>query len=172
MRARSLDRSYDRFTVSKEASRDFSLIMAPRIPSVLYQVAFGHAFVTCLVTVWTICRIIRALPGLGSKRRRRELSIAAASLCFHYIMLVPCPWIKLRGVSELQDSWKHIEKEATPIIIANHNSKLDSLLITALLPVRFGPRLRSLIKDALFREPLFGYICGTSCTTSLKRRRS
>lgn len=53
-----------------------------------------------------------------------------------------------------------MEKEKrAPFIVANHNSKLDSLLITALLPTSLGPRMRSLVKLALFREPLFGAIC-------------
>lgn len=36
---------------------------------------------------------------------------------------------------------------------------LDSLLITALIPPEIARNLRSMIKLALFSEPVFGYIC-------------
>lgn len=75
-------------------------------------------------------------------------------------MLMPSPWLRIHGLPELQEAWREIEQEkGAPFIIANHNSKLDSLLVTALLPTSLGPRMRSLIKLALFREPLFGAIC-------------
>lgn len=74
-------------------------------------------------------------------------------------MLMPCPWVKIHGLPELEKGWRQISGEGAPYVIANHNSKLDSLLITALLPTWLGPKMRSLIKEALFNEPLFGGIC-------------
>lgn len=74
-------------------------------------------------------------------------------------MLAPCPWVKVHGLEELEKAWGEMGQGNAPYVIANHNSKLDSLLITALLPVNLGPRMRSLIKEALFYEPLFGGIC-------------
>lgn len=50
-------------------------------------------------------------------------------------------------------------KDGAPFVLANHNSKLDSLMITGLLPPYISSRMRSLIKLALFNEPLFGGIC-------------
>lgn len=72
--------------------------------------------------------------------------------------MFPCPWIRVHG-QQLKRKWKEIEKEGGPYIIANHNSKMDSLLILALLPFSFGPTLRTLVKDALFSLPLFGGMC-------------
>lgn len=67
--------------------------------------------------------------------------------------------MKLHGLPELQEAWKEMAKGGAPFVIANHNSKLDSLLLTGLIPTWLGPRMRSLIKLALFNEPLFGGIC-------------
>lgn len=130
------------------------------LPIIFYQVGFGVAFLTTLLVLWTLCKIIHILPGLGSLSQRHSYSIAISSTCFNYLLIKACPWIKLRGLPELEEAWKEMaQAEAAPFVIANHNSKLDSLLITALLPTWLGPRMRSLIKLALFNEPLFGGIC-------------
>ena len=129
------------------------------IPNFVYQTAFAIAFLNTLLVLWTLCKIIHSLPGLGSKQKRHEYSIATSSICFKYLMIKPCPWIKVHGLDQLEESWREVAKTGTPYILANHNSKLDSLLITGLLPVWLGPKMRSLIKEALFSEPLFGGIC-------------
>ncbi|PXF46722.1 hypothetical protein BWQ96_03548 [Gracilariopsis chorda] len=126
----------------------------------LSQLAFALAFLNCLLVTWMLTMMVHVVPFLGSRRQRESYSIAISSLMFRYLMVKPCPWIRVRGVNELYESLAEAGKErAAPYIIANHNSKLDSLLITALLPTWLGPRLRSLIKKALFDEPLFGGIC-------------
>lgn len=129
------------------------------LPTAVYQAAFALSFLCSLVVVWTVCKIIHLLPGLGDKRKRHEYCIATASLGFKHIMLQPCSWMKLHGLDQLEKDWTEVSKSGAPYIIANHNSKLDSLLATALLPTWVGPKMRSLIKEALFAEPLFGGIC-------------
>lgn len=129
------------------------------LPTVFFQVAFAVAFLNCLLLLWMLCKLIHILPGLGSLRKRHEYCIAVSSTCFRYLMIMPCPWIKLHGLPELQEAWKEMAKGGSPFVIANHNSKLDSLLLTGLIPTWLGPRMRSLIKLALFSEPLFGGIC-------------
>lgn len=74
-------------------------------------------------------------------------------------MLRPCPWLKVHGLDEFESILKQMDGQAAPFFIANHNSKLDSLLITAILPATVSSRMRSLIKLALFNEPLFGGVC-------------
>lgn len=129
-------------------------------PSILFQVLFACNFLNCLLILWTICKFIHLIPGLGPLQQREQYCIAVSSVCFRYLMLFPSPWLRVHGLPELQEAWKEMESEKNaPFIIANHNSKLDSLVITALLPRSLGPRMRSLIKLALFREPLFGGIC-------------
>ncbi|CDF32362.1 unnamed protein product [Chondrus crispus] len=130
------------------------------LPNLFYQVGFGLAFLNTLLVLWTVCKLIHILPGLGPLSQRHAYSIALSSTCFNYLLIKACPWVKLRGLPELEQAWAQMAAEgAAPFVIANHNSKLDSLLITALLPTWLGPRMRSLIKLALFSEPLFGGIC-------------
>lgn len=129
------------------------------LPSIFFRIGFAFAFLNALLAIWTVCKIIHLLPGLGDKRKRHEYSIMASSLGFKWLMLKPCPWMRIHGLPELEEAWREMGREGSPFVLANHNSKLDSLLITALLPTWLGPGMRSLIKLALFSEPLFGGIC-------------
>lgn len=56
-------------------------------------------------------------------------------------------------------NWLKASEAGTPYVVANHNSMMDSLLVTALIPRQVSYNLRSLIKLALFNQPVFGYIC-------------
>lgn len=130
------------------------------LPKVFFQAAFALIFFNCLLTLWVICKLIHNVPFLGSLKKRHEYSIYASSTCFNYLMIKPCTWIRIHGLPELFEAWNQMAQEkAAPFVIANHNSKLDSLMITGLLPPTLGLRMRSLIKLALFNEPLFGGIC-------------
>jgi 1-acyl-sn-glycerol-3-phosphate acyltransferase len=129
-------------------------------PAVLAaRVAFALAFFTCLVTIWTIAQLIHALPGFGTKRNRHGYCVGLSQRCFRWIMLWPCWWIKLVGLGELEAAWCEVNSAGTPYVLANHNSMMDSLLVTALIPSSISFHMRSLIKLALFEEPIFGYIC-------------
>lgn len=143
------------------AHRPIRTMMAhPGGPSVLAaRVGFAIMFAACLLTIWTVCHIIHALPGLGPKRRRNGFSIIVSQMCFRYIMLAPCRWINLKGVQEVDEAWHKASQAGTPFVLANHNSMLDSLLVTALIPRKVSFNLRSLIKLGLFKIPVFGYIC-------------
>lgn len=130
------------------------------VVNMLCQVAFALAFVNCLLVTWMLTKLVHMAPMLGTQRQREARCIAISSLTFRYLMLAPCAWIRVHGVGELHAALAEAgAQRGAPYIIANHNSKLDSLLVTALLPTWIGPRLRSLIKAALFDEPLFGAIC-------------
>lgn len=130
-----------------------------RLPTIIYQVLFGIIFVNCLFQLWVVLKLVYLLPSLGTKKRREEISIKLSTVFFRNLMLRPCLWLNLRGLDDLDPVWRAMNGESAPYILANHNSKLDSLLITAILPTYLGPRMRSLIKLALFSEPLFGGIC-------------
>lgn len=130
-----------------------------RLPTIIYQVLFGFIFVNCLLQLWTVLKFVYLLPALGTKKRREEISIKISTMFFRNLMLRPCLWLNLHGLDDLDPVWRAMNGESAPYILANHNSKLDSLLITAILPTNLGPRMRSLIKLALFSEPLFGGIC-------------
>ncbi|CAN8069894.1 unnamed protein product [Agarophyton chilense] len=126
----------------------------------LLRFKFALSFLICMLATWFVTKVLHLLPLIGDRPRREQLSIAVSSTLFWYLMLLPCPWIQLHGLRQLHKAWAEMGGEdRAPFVIANHNSKLDSLLITALLPTSLGPRMRSLIKQALFSEPLFGGIC-------------
>jgi hypothetical protein len=127
---------------------------------ILARAAFAVAFVACLSTIWVVCHIVHALPGFGTKRDRHGYCVIVSQLCFRYIMLAPCSaWIPLVGLHEVDAAWLEAAKTGTPYVLSNHNSMLDSLLVTSLIPAKVSFHLRSLIKLALFDEPVFGYIC-------------
>jgi hypothetical protein len=133
----------------------------PAKPVVLLaRVAFGLAFAVCLSTIWVVAHIVHVAPGLGSKRDRHGYCVVVSQLCFRYIMLAPCcAWISLVGLTDVDAAWREAAETGTPYVLSNHNSMLDSLLVTALIPAKVSFHLRSLIKLALFQEPVFGYIC-------------
>lgn len=125
-----------------------------------FQGLFAINFLNTLIVLYVITKIIHNVPFLGSKRKRHEYSIFWSALCFKYLMLKMSPWIRIHGLNELMEAWKQMAKEKyAPFMISNHNSKLDSLMLTGLLPTWLGPRMRAMIKLALFDEWLFGWIC-------------
>jgi hypothetical protein len=147
----------------------------PATPAVLLaRVAFGLAFAICLSTIWVVAHIVHVAPGLGSKRDRHGYCVVVSQLCFRYIMLAPCSaWISLVGLTDVDAAWREAAETGTPYVLSNHNSMLDSLLVTALIPAKVSFHLRSLIKLALFQEPVFGYICsavGTYLCFACKQR--
>jgi hypothetical protein len=146
-------------TAARSAVRVTPVVLAARV-------AFGVAFATCLLTIWTVAHLIHALPWFGTKRERHGYCIGLSQRCFRWIMLGPCRWIKLVGLNELDATWDEVTAAGTPYMLSNHNSMMDSLLVTALIPSSVSFHMRSLIKLALFDEPVFGYICkavGRSC---------
>jgi hypothetical protein len=121
------------------------------------RAGFALAFATCLFTLWVLCHVVHGLGpfvGLSTKRRRNELCIALAQKCFRYLMLSPCWWIRLVGVKELEEEFIIAAQSGTPYVLSNHNSMVDSLVGTALMPSAISSNMRSLIKLALFSEPL------------------
>lgn len=122
------------------------------------RVGFGLAFATCLVTLWTLCHLVHLLGGclgLRTKRERHAVCVMLSQKCFRYLMLAPCPWVNLVGVRELEEGFREAAQGGTPYVLANHNSMADSLLVTALIPADISRNMRSLIKLALFSEPLY-----------------
>jgi hypothetical protein len=144
----------------RETGEKASGINASRLNS-LARPAFIVAFTACLSNAYALSRAVHLLRLGASERRRNEMSVIIAQSCFRWIMLAPCPWIRLRGIQELQYALKSAAEEAqgAPYILANHNSPMDSLLVSALLPAEVGANIRSMIKAALLDEPLFGSLC-------------
>lgn len=127
----------------------------------LTRAYFTAFFALCLTTASALSRLVHVLHLGSTERRRDERCVSLAQACFRGLMLGPCPWIRLRGVDELQAALRDAADEAagSPYILCNHNSPMDSLLVAALLPKEVGRNVRSLIKAALLDEPLFGSLC-------------
>lgn len=64
----------------------------------------------------------------------------------------------MHGVEEMRRTLRDAAKtsDGAPFVIANHNSKLDSIALSAFIPTDVSHNLRSLIKAALLDEPMFG----------------
>lgn len=133
------------------------------LPTIVYQVLFMLNFANCMLTTWFLCKLIHTLPFLGSLKTRQGYCVQLCNQTFYFLMVVPCrPWIHLHGFDEFTSTLSAPDvraRTAAPFVLANHNSKLDSLLITALFPGFLAFKMRSLTKLALFSEPLFGGIC-------------
>lgn len=71
-------------------------------------------------------------------------------------MLAPCWWIKFVGLDDLVRGFHEaFAASGTPYVLSNHNSMVDSLVGTAIMPPAVSSKMRSLIKLALFSEPLY-----------------
>lgn len=132
---------------------------------------FTAAFAVCLAAAAGLARAAHLAPVAPA--RAQAMSVSAARACFRWLMLAPCPWIRLRGARELVAALEAAARESdgAPYVLANHNSPMDSLLVAALLPDAVGRGVRSLVKAALLDEPLFGSLC-KDCGTVRRGRLS
>lgn len=133
--------------------------MTNKVTVLAARAYFAVAFGVCLFTLWVMCHAVHAvgpLFGLKTKRQRHEVCIQCSQLCFRYLMLSPCWWIKLVGVDDLVRGFNEASAASgTPYVLSNHNSMADSLVGTAIMPPSVSTNMRSLIKLALFSEPLY-----------------
>lgn len=97
---------------------------------------FGISFGICLSSLWLVMKFIHSagpfvFKGLGTKRDRENICIRLATAGFRYLMLAPCsPWIRLFGEKQLDETFRAAAADGTPFVIANHNSMVDSLLVS------------------------------------------
>ena len=104
------------------------------------HLAYGCcAWVALLVVVLPLCAVLAVMPGL---ERRRRTARGAARLFFWSI---GSP-VRVEGSS--------IEPHYPCVVVANHSSYLDGMILTAALPAGFT----YLIKHQMSRVPIAGYI--------------
>ncbi len=104
-----------------------------------WRVAYGaYAWVSLLLCSSVLALVLAVLPGL---ERRRRAARRAARLFFRSIG------------SPVSVSGAPPPHEAC-VVVANHSSYLDGLILTAALP----PRFTFLIKNEMTRVPLAGFI--------------
>jgi 1-acyl-sn-glycerol-3-phosphate acyltransferase len=98
----------------------------------------AYAWLALLVVVCPLCAGLAVLPGLG----RRRLAARWAARLFFFVIGSP---VRQAGG----------EMPAGPcVVVANHSSYLDGLILTAVLP----PHFTFLIKREMERVPLAGYL--------------
>lgn len=124
----------------------------------LGRAAFVVTFTISLASCWLICRVIHLTRLGGSRRVREGWCIATFAWCVRWITFAPCFWMRLHGVDDMRAALEEAAKESggAPFILANHNSKLDSIALSAFMPTNVSYNLRSLVKAALLDEPMFG----------------
>ena len=102
--------------------------------------AYGcYAWVALLAIVIPLCVVLAVMPGLD---RRRRLARAAARLFFFAIG------------SSVSVEGSAIEPHYPCVVVANHSSYLDGIILTAALPAGFT----YLIKHQMSRMPIAGFL--------------
>jgi 1-acyl-sn-glycerol-3-phosphate acyltransferase len=102
--------------------------------------AYGcYAWVALIAIVIPLCLVLAVLPGVD---RRRRLARRAARLFF------------LAIGSSVRVGGSAIEPHYPCIVVANHSSYLDGIILTAALP----PGFTYLIKDEMQRVPIAGFL--------------
>jgi 1-acyl-sn-glycerol-3-phosphate acyltransferase len=99
----------------------------------------GYAWLALLVLATLTCLMLAVTPGL---RRRRALARRMSQLFF---AAIGSP-VRVEGAA--------IEPHYPCIVVANHASYLDGIILTAALP----PGFTYLIKQQMLRVPIAGYI--------------
>ncbi|HEX7238563.1 MAG TPA: lysophospholipid acyltransferase family protein [Gammaproteobacteria bacterium] len=106
---------------------------------VLYFAYGCYSWVALLAIVIPLCLLLALLPGL---HRRRRLARGAARL---FLLVIGSP-ARLQGSA--------IEPHYPCVVVANHSSYLDGIILTAALPAGFT----YLIKRQMSRVPLAGFL--------------
>jgi 1-acyl-sn-glycerol-3-phosphate acyltransferase len=98
-----------------------------------------YAWLALLAIVIPLCLVLSVLPGV---ERRRRIARGAARL---FLLAIGSP-IRVEGSA--------IEPHFPCVVIANHSSYLDGIILTAALPAGFT----YLIKYEMSRVPLAGFV--------------
>ena len=98
-----------------------------------------YAWLTLLAVVLLVCVVFTVTPGLA---RRRRVARAAAKLFF---LAIGSP-VRVEGSA--------VEPHYPCVVVANHASYLDGIILTATLPAGFT----YLIKRQMNRVPIAGFI--------------
>lgn len=102
----------------------------------IYGLFFGITFIAVIIP--TIC-LLAVTPGL--RNRRAIVQKAAALILF------------VTGVTPRVSGYENLPAERC-IVVANHASNLDGIILTAVLP----PRFSFVIKHEMSRVPLAGFL--------------
>lgn len=106
----------------------------------IVYVAYGcYAWVALLAIVIPLCVLLAVVPGV---QRRRRLARGAARL---FLLAIGSP-VRAEGTN--------IEPHYPCVVVANHSSYLDGIILTAALPAGFT----YLIKRQMRRVPLAGFV--------------
>ena len=106
----------------------------------IVHIAYGcYAWVALLAIVIPLCLLLALAPGL---HRRRRLARGAAQL---FLFAIGSP-VRIEGSA--------IEPHYPCVVVANHSSYLDGIILTAALPAGFT----YLIKQQMSRVPLAGFL--------------
>ena len=104
------------------------------------RIAYGsYAWLALLVVVTPCCILLACAPGL---ERRRRIARSTAKL---FLLAIGTP-VRLEGALVLTHS--------PCVVVANHASYLDGIILTAALPARFT----YLIKHEMATFPLAGFV--------------
>jgi 1-acyl-sn-glycerol-3-phosphate acyltransferase len=106
----------------------------------ILHVGYGlYAWLALLAVVLPLCVVLALMPGID---RRRRIARGAARLFF---FAIGSP-VRIAGNS--------VEPHYPCIVVANHSSYLDGIILTAALPAGFT----YLIKHEMSRVPLAGFV--------------
>ncbi|MGD8323551.1 MAG: acyl-[ACP]--phospholipid O-acyltransferase, partial [Gammaproteobacteria bacterium] len=110
-----------------------------------------YAWMALLIVVVPVAILLCITPGI--MRRRVLVKAGAQAVCW------------LAGASVRHSGW-HIPAEFPCIVIANHSSYLDGIILTAALPARFA----FLIKQEMASVPVAGFVLKQIAAEFVDRR--
>lgn len=113
---------------------------------------YGIVSVTCLVLVAFVAVLLLALPLSLDVRRTMVKSLAAF-------------WFRLTGVKLKVNGAEHLQV-APSVVVANHASYLDGIILKAVLPTRFG----FVIKREVTQVPLVHFLLRRIGSQFVERR--
>jgi 1-acyl-sn-glycerol-3-phosphate acyltransferase len=119
---------------------DINVSFTARVLRRATRIVYGvYAWVALLAIVLPLCALLGLTPGL---RRRRRVARAAARL-FFWAIGTP---IRLEG--------PRLSGREPCVVVANHASYLDGIILTAALPASF----MYLVKHEMARFPIAGFV--------------
>jgi 1-acyl-sn-glycerol-3-phosphate acyltransferase len=125
--------------MDRAAPHRLTALAALAVTRILHFAYGCYAWIALLVIVIPMCVVLAAMPGVD---RRRRIARNSARLFF---LAIGSP-VRVVGSA--------VEPHYPCVVVANHSSYLDGIILTAALP----PGFTYLIKTQMSRVPLAGFI--------------
>jgi len=117
---------------------------------------FSVLLVMCTLPPWMIAKVGLVCnvlcPSCKGSRRLRAISLAVC-MSWRLLLLLTCCWVRMR-VDGLREFRRTLGKSGRPcVLVANHLSFLDTILVVSFLPLSMAAKLKMLVSSHLLEVP-------------------